>query len=47
MVNSSGGKAARPGYFVEVLRDSQRFREVDQSRIDKLYKVECICRLAA
>ena len=40
MVESAGGKSKRPGAFVEVLRESQRFLEVNQSSLDK---VLCRC----
>ena len=43
MVESAGGKSKRPGAFVEVLRESQRFRNVDRRSVDKFNKVECIC----
>ena len=45
-VESEGVKVKRPGVFVEVLRDRQSYMEVDRSSVDKVDKVECICRLA-
>ena len=46
VMKSSGGKAKRPGVFLEVLRKSWRLREVDMRSRDKVDKVECRCRLA-
>ena len=45
VVESAGGKENCLGFFVEVMRDSQRFRGVDRRSKDKVDKVECRCIL--
>ena len=37
----AGGKAKCPGFFVEVLRDNQRFREVYRINRDNVDNLEC------
>ena len=45
MVDSAGGKENCMGVFVEVFRESQSFRGVDQRSGGKADKVKYRCRL--